>query len=227
MFDFCIVDIYFYFIATTLGFESFASKYLSNKVLSTPSEVQNLLSHAADCVRPKLSQEMSKLLDLKRQVQVRNKKIYFQNLILTKFLVLKHNKEASMPFISTTCNTKLRPWDITYLLNLSQSVTSPTDSASSVSVMSEYFPLKDCLQSIVDISKQLFGISFKPQKLSSEESWVIDNEGGILSTLLGKRNDDVLKYNCIDESGELLGTVYLDLFQRYDGYKYDGSRIIQ
>lgn len=183
-----------YLLATTLGFESFASKYLSNKVLSTPSEVQNLLSHAADCVRPKLSQEMSKLLDLKRQVQ--------------------HNKEASMPFISTTCNTKLRPWDITYLLNLSQSVTSPTDSASSVSVMSEYFPLKDCLQSIVDISKQLFGISFKPQKLSSEESWVIDNEGGILSTLLGKRNDDVLKYNCIDESGELLGTVYLDLFQR-------------
>ena len=51
---------------------------------------------------------------------------------------------------------------------------------------------------------------------------MIDNEGGILSTLLGKRNDDVLKYICIDESGELLGTVYLDLFQRYDEHLFDG-----
>jgi Zn-dependent oligopeptidase len=129
--------------------------------------------------------------------------------------VIQFNKEASTPFISTTSDTKLRPWDIPYLLNLSQVVTSPTDKVSPLSVMSEYFPLKDCLQSIIDISKLLFGISFELQKISPEESWVIDNEGGILSSILGKRNDDILKYKCIDESGELLGTVYLDLFQRY------------
>jgi len=85
---------------------------------------------------------------------------------------------------------------------------------SPISAMTAYFPLRDCLQSIIDICKTLFGVSFRPQRLTTGESWVVDSDNGILASLLGKGNEDVMKYQCLDESGELLGTVYLDLFQR-------------
>ena len=53
-------------LGKALGYKSFAHKYLVNKMLKTPDEVQTLLSDVAETIRPKAQSQMESLLDLKR-----------------------------------------------------------------------------------------------------------------------------------------------------------------
>ena len=55
--------------AKQLGFESFAAKYLKNKVLSSTLEVQRMLRETMDVLRPKVNEEMRRLIDFQRELQ--------------------------------------------------------------------------------------------------------------------------------------------------------------
>ena len=187
-----------YLLANKQGFTSFVHKYLSNKVVKTSSEVQKLLNETAAFIRPTAAQEVQVLLELKRNLGVR--------------------LASSKPIVNTqeALEDRLYAWDIGYLISKAQSTQhhSPSSLTSLIShknpltSISEYLPLSLCIQSLLDISETLFGISFHKQPVTVYDKW--DAHG----SLSFHDNSDMLKFSATGPSGEDLGSIYLDLFHR-------------
>ena len=175
-------------LAKTLGYESFAHKYLANKVMKTPDEVQNFLSAIAETVRPKAQEQLEVLCALKRRLEGVG---------------------------------ELNPWDVSYLIARAESEAHTKGMRSAISSVSEYFPVDRCIKGLIGITNTLFGIEVKISDVSSNETWLNNDT---MDHVNASKQAGSLKYGYItgaikceftDTAGRSLGTVYLDLYNRY------------
>ena len=174
-------------LAKTLGYKSFAHKYLANKVLKTPEEVQTLLSDIAIAVRPKAQRQLDTLLALKGTIK------------------------------GTTSNSEnvvINPWDISYLMHVAGS-KSDAQGINALTAVTQYFTVGSCLQGLVGITESLFGVTVKISDVRAPEAWLrTKDEQSILTSLDPDYHSGAMKCDFSDAKGESLGTVYLDLFDR-------------
>lgn len=183
-------------LAKSLGFKSFAHKYLANKVLKTPAEVQTFLSDVAVTVRPKAQKQLDVLLSLKRSLLKGNENRLGDEIVLS-------------------------PWDISYLTNIAESSREQGNRKYAVNAVSEYLPLNACVEGLVGITEALFGVKVTISDVPVGETW-LRNTPNTHSTST-HRNHSVkfgylsgaIKCQFSDAGGQSLGTVYLDLFHRY------------
>ena len=191
-------------LAKQLGFPSYTHKALRspNAVLSTPEAVNKFLTDTSIAVGPIGANQLSKLDDIKLQ---------FQN----------HGTGGT-----GSTGSELMPWDIPFYSNQYKTLLSRehamrngsyspgSNNNSALSQLPGYLTLSSCLEGMTSLVWSLFGIKMKRQLLQKGESWVqgADDEHHTNSTL-GANEKGIYKYELF-ENDTLLGTVYLDLFQR-------------
>ena len=179
-------------LAMALGYKSFAHKYLANKVLKTPGEVQTLLSDIAVAVRPKAQKQLETLFSLKGTINGRS---------------------------SSNKSVVLNPWDISYLMHVASS-NSDTQGVNALSAVTQYFTVGSCLQGLVGITESLFGVTVKISDVRGPEAWLRTTEdqstarGSEQNSLGPDYHSGAMKCDFSDGKGQSLGTVYLDLFDR-------------
>ena len=211
-------------LAIALGYKSFSHKYLANKVMKTPDEVQEFLSKIAKKVQPKAQKQLEDLKYLKYK------------------LLGGKNSGVSIN------DTFVHPWDMGYLQGAAESELSSNNSSgnnssgnnqNAVSAVSEYFPLDCCVEGLIQITESLFGIKVIISDLSLSETWLNDKTMSLSDDTVpsssssfspfssfssSKKTVSDLKYGyktgaikCVfyDKNDNCLGTVFLDLFNRY------------
>ena len=194
-------------LAKSLGYESFAHKYLANKVMKTPKEVQEFLSKVAVTVKPKAQKQFEILRNLKYKLLVpKNSNIRLDNI-------------------------QLQPWDIGYLQGIAESTEqngsgSGKNTVNAINLVSEYFPINSCIDGLIGITESLFGVKVHISDLLKTETWLEDeslsiSESDFSLSKNGAKNSlkfgyfsGALKCDFIDDNGARLGTVFLDLFHR-------------
>lgn len=87
---------------------------------------------------------------------------------------------------------KVYAWDISYYRSKIEDQLKLNDGAL------QYLALDDCVHAIQQLCKQVFGIAFEPVAMPREETW----------------HPSVKKYMVHHDKNGLLGTMYLDLYQR-------------
>lgn len=179
-------------LGKALGYKSFAHKYLANKMLKTPDEVQSLLSDVAVTIRPKARLQLESLLDLKRGSSG-----------------------------CSSSSIVLNPWDVSYYMNLAE-VKRGQHSVNPIAAVSEYFPLNRCIDGLVGITESIFGIKVRISDVSDAETWLrssstspstqthMSSSGTVRAGYL----TGAIKCDFTDISGNPMGTAYLDLFNR-------------
>ena len=85
-------------LAGTLGYRSYAHKYLANKVIKSPEKVSELLAKTAGTIAARAQQEVGLLLDTKKRVDGGGK----------------------------GSEVRLRPWDVSYMTSCYQSMYALT-----------------------------------------------------------------------------------------------------
>ena len=194
-------------LAKSLGYESFAHKYLANKVIKTPKEVQEFLSKVAVTVKPKAQKQFEILRNLKYKLLVpKNSNIRLENI-------------------------QLQPWDIGYLQGIAESTEqngsgSGKNTVNAINLVSEYFPINSCIDGLIGITESLFGVKVHISDLLKTETWLEDESLSISETdfsLFKNSAKNSLKFGYFsgaikcdfnDDNGARLGTVFLDLFHR-------------
>lgn len=139
--------------AKLLGFDSFAHKFLSNKVTKNPDDVWKLLSSLS------LSSRSSAKDDI---------------MILQQY----KNKTNSSNNVSTN-NNVLEPWDINYYSAVKQASSKNGIDSKSLALISEYLPLDLVLKGVQDICYDLFEITLNEEPLSASESWLPGSNNGL------------------------------------------------
>jgi mitochondrial intermediate peptidase len=193
-------------LAAVLEHESFAHKFLSNKIARTPQGVGKFLAEVAESVKPRAQKELEALTELKDRLQ--------------------HNNQPA-----SSTRTQLQPWDLSYLQNVSTSIESESSPSGqlrgqqALSQISAYFPLSACLEGLAGITSSLFGITARFTDLSPSESWVKPVEAfagnGAGKLLQSGLVTGAFKCEVTGAGGEKIGTVYLDLFRR--SHKFPGA----
>lgn len=188
-------------LATYLGFKSFAHKNLARKVLTTPQEVFEMLTRLAEKSRPRASEELNILRDLKRKIKA----------------------SSGSGDICSDADV-VYPWDVHFLaathgtLSKSKSGNSGASSTAS-SKLSQYLSLETCMKGIAYVIKESFGIEVCEGEVRPGEHWM--GSGGVYE------NDQKIlwKYDLYGPSdsgrGDPLGTIYVDPFAR--GHKFAGA----
>ncbi|EME32713.1 mitochondrial intermediate peptidase [Galdieria sulphuraria] len=97
-------------------------------------------------------------------------------------------------------NHPIESWEVTFYCNQIRKKQLTTENLR----LDEYLQLESCLEGMFYIANCLFGIR-TVEDLENPEKW----------------HDDVRKFVFVSESGECLGTLFLDLYQR--PYKYPNS----
>ena len=181
-------------LAKLLGFESFSHKYLANKVMRTPAEVQSFIQRTSDALRSKASAEVAVLADLKRQIS---------------------GGERCL-------DIALQPWDVAYLSNKHRAATAQrggSQGSSALRDISSYLGVEDVIEGLAFVSKEVFGIAVEVEAMAAAENWLFQSPGSSDSPSKYAR---VVKLRVRDAStASSLGTVYIDLYNRKG--KFPGS----
>ena len=181
-------------LARTLGYKSFAHKYLANKVLKTPEEVQTLLSDIAVAVRPKAQRQLDTLLSLKGSIRD------------------SASSSGSAGGRGSNDSLVLNPWDISYLMHTA-GTKSDAQGVNALTAVTQYFTVGSCLQGLVGITESLFGVTVNISDVRGPESWLKTKKVQSASTD-PHYHSGAMKCDFSDAQGKSLGTVYLDLFDR-------------
>jgi len=221
-------------LSSLLQKPSFAHKYLEKQALKSPQEVQGYLELLSAKTRPQAEKELEELADLQRR-------------------------------ITGDRYAKLQPWDVSFYTTLhtemnkemkSESV-SDQDRVSSERYdqdsLSQYLSLGHCIQGLITLSRELFGIEFVMRPLDASENWLrtssskqsgfaTDNLFSMLSNFSSSSSSSsrssidswedglrtgVFKFDVYDNGSESskakIGTVYLDMYTRRE--KFPGSAL--
>ena len=201
-------------LSKSLGYESFSHKYLANKVMKTPKEVQEFLTKISITVQPKAQKQLEILRNLKHK------------------LLVEKNSNLKLE------NVFLQPWDMGYLQGIAES-TEQNGSKSgkkkeAINVISEYFPIDSCIEGLIGITESLFGVKVHISDLLKSETWLRDESMPILNPDFSDKSNEnhrydrndrnvplkfgylsgAIKCDFVDSNGVQLGTVFLDLFNR-------------
>lgn len=215
-------------LSALLNKPSFAHKYLEKQALKSPQDVQGYLELLSAKTRPQAEKELGELTDLKRRLTGNN-------------------------------DETLHPWDVSFYTTLHTEMNKEMKNESAAgqdrvsserydqNTLSQYMSLGNCIQGLMTLSKQLFGIEFVKQPLSESETWLRSGATGsklasgnifsLLSSLKGENDsanswDDslrtgVFKFDVYENDSKSLdvkiGTVYLDLYNRRE--KFPGSAL--
>jgi mitochondrial intermediate peptidase len=173
-------------LAKVLGFESFAHKYLANKVLKTPLEVQTFLTDVAATVRPKAQKQLETLKSLKRTL------------------------------LGNNCSIDLKPWDISYLTNMavmSQDQGKVDSIAEYFPLNSCIEGLIGITESLFGVKVRISDVIGPEAWLGTSHSSSTTLSHSYQPVKFGYFSG-AIKCDFVGASGDSLGTVYLDLFHR-------------
>ena len=177
----------------------------SNANVDGPARVWSFLDSASTAVRPFAEKEMGELSALKRQI------------------VGTGNDAGD--------NIQINPWDVPYLTQMHRSMHEQGGGGGAREALQEYLPLEVAVDALSDVAHCLFGITLKVLPLPEAEAWLDvqgprecegNSEGSKEHTrqiLIG--GGGAFKLEATGPSGEGLGTVYLDLYNRPD--KFTGA----
>lgn len=209
---------------------SFAHKYLEKQAIKSPAEVRGYLELLSAKTRPQAERELGELTDLQRRIT--------------------GNSQAT-----------LQPWGVSFYTTLHTAMNKEFKKESAAGqdrvsserhdqeALSQYLSLGHCLQGLISVSRELFGIEFVHCPLDESESWLASSDSrgkssilSMLSSLSGvssgngasaERWDEALrsgvfKFDVYDHGSERpdngkIGTVYLDLYNRRE--KFPGSAL--
>eukprot|EP01034_Spumella_vulgaris_P025754 gene25754-32243_t len=209
-------------LAKTLGFKSHAHKYLLNKVLNTPEEVQTFLKSISVASKAQTLKELKVLADLKASQREQplssnigsvTESIFGQ--IAKPFTKTPAPSQQSVP---QPIPTTLQPWDVAYYSSQHQAqhMNDEGRKESAVNAVQAFLPVDACIEGLRLVSQRLFGIRLEDQPMERDERWTdapTDSKQA--------RKDDIRKLVVVDEEGAKIGTVYLDLYSR--GGKFPGA----
>ena len=173
-------------LAKVLGFESFAHKYLANKVLKTPQEVQTFLTDVAATVRPKAQKQLETLKNLKRAM------------------------------IGKTDSNDLKPWDISYLTNMAVMSLDQgkVDTISEYFPLSSCIEgLIGITESLFGVKVRISDVTGPEAWLGTSHSLSGSLSHSNQPVKFGYFSG-AIKCDFVGATGDSLGTVYLDLFHR-------------
>ena len=100
--------------------------------------------------------------------------------------------------VSLTQDGKLKPWDIAYIQNEYKKNNFNLDEQK----IAEYFPMQKTIDELLDIYRQFFSIEFKEVPAS------------------GLWHEDVRMVRVLNQQGDLIGTLMLDLYPRPNKYSH-------
>lgn len=216
-------------LARVLGFDSFAHKSLSRKVIKTPQQVQDLLLETARCVAHQADTEADLLRSVKASLleaaedaggHAVQKKV--NNRIYASTRAGSKNKSSE----ELDC-VALFPWDEGYLINSYKSITSsnrardaaassatgnsgPSASVEAGAELAEFLSVPSCMNGLRFVCAKVFGIVMRAEEVSPEEEWTAGGQSG-----------DLLKCSFTGPQGEPLGFIYFDLYARKN--KFSGA----
>ena len=190
-------------LAKFLGYESYAHKYLSNKVFKTPEQVKEFLLQTSESLKPQATSEYSELA----------------NLIIDD----RHDNGLSGRNDRIKNSSDISLWDLPYASSLqTSSDITVSNYHSKHRMLSEYLSVKCVLSGLQLICGELFGIDLKVvsgSEIDSHEVWcppIADDGAPLLYKLIAykKTNHSDLELNLNREAEDPLGIIYLDLFGR-------------
>jgi len=156
-------------LARMLGFASYADFDLDNQMVGSVSRAQSFMDDLLVKSQQKVDKEIAKL-------------------------------RADMPpSVSLTTDGKIKPWDLSYLMNSYKKKHFDIDEVK----IAEYFPMQKTIDGLFDIYHQFFGVDFKEVPVQ------------------GLWHKDVQLIEVHDtKTGELLGYIFLDLFPRPNKFSH-------
>lgn len=173
-------------LAKVLGYESFAHKYLANKVLKTPEEVQTFLTDVAATVRPKAQKQLETLKSMKRTLLGKNGMI------------------------------DLKPWDISYLTNLAamSQDKGKVDTVSEYLPLNLCIEgLIGITESLFGVKVRISDVTGPEAWLGTSHSTSASPSSSYQPVKFGYFTG-AIKCDFVSAAGDSLGTVFLDLFHR-------------
>lgn len=212
--------------ARFLGYQDSVTKILSKHVAQEPSAVRSLVKVLSDAARPFAQQELESLAQLKQlDIDQQEDDSWMQKTsggVLSSLFSSPSKSKKSQR--NTQSLAQLQPWDLGYYQNLQRSSQSAKAAQSeftrAASQVRDYLSVSNCLEGLKYVTESLFGVHLERQSMQPGESWLVAQQRNV-----GNRSEyednALVKYQLFDgrkenpnEKGELLGTVYLDLFQR-------------
>jgi intermediate peptidase len=163
-------------VSTSLGFESYADRFLRDKMAGNQENVYAFLNKLQKSNFPMFQKEMERLSEAKRKVE--------------------------------GTDGTLEPWDISFYTGILKA-RNGFDS----STISTYLTLDNCLGGMKELTDRLFGIKMQEQKMTEDECWDVNDDSPATSQQTGLR-----RLQFLDENGNPLGTMYLDLQKREGKY---------
>ena len=136
-----------------------------------------------------------------------NVNMFLQNLLQSNQPAYKKEMEelsAAKRIVESTSDGTLEPWDIPFYTGILKARRG--FDANDVAV---YLTLDNCIEGIKTLVDRLFGIQMIERDVSPDEAW---------DTVSPGEKTSLRRLEFVDEHGDLLGTMYLDLQKREGKY---------
>lgn len=160
-------------VSTKLGFNSYAERFLKDKMAGNQDRVNSFLQSLLESNQPKFKAQMEELA-------------------------------AAKKIVENVSDGTLEPWDISFYTGILKARKGFDSNA-----VAAYLTLDNCIEGIKVLVDRLFGIQMVEREVSADEAWDTVAEG---------QKTSLRRLEFVDEAGDVLGTMYLDLQKREDKY---------
>jgi mitochondrial intermediate peptidase len=236
-------------LAKALGYESFAHKCLTGSALGTPEAVADLLTDLSGASKHQTLQELAHLSAVKSGSYVGGGLMSKVASMWGSSSSSNGSSSSSSSDGIGKFNERdtVYPWDLSYVSSqyLAQrqeqrdgrSLFGAGAGAGVQQRIRSYFPLDACIEGLQLVSQRLFGISLHPEPMGQHDGWSTsgtsssgskissnsNRSSSSSSSINGDNANELVQKYVVrrDATGEVIGTVYMDLFQRAD--KFPGA----
>jgi intermediate peptidase len=205
-------------LATLLGFESYAHKYLSNKIFRTPEEVLAFLQSVAGRIQPQAASEYKALvaaMDAANDAMQGGESSNNSSSSVSSSCG-SGGRDFTAPPVAPQ-GSPLALWDMAYANMHAASEEDSSTGANTATItreVSQYFPIDAVLQGLQTLSADLFGLEVQlraADQLPQEEAWCDT----------GRPEAPLLYKFILRRGGDVVGVIYFDLFAR--AHKFSGA----
>ena len=208
-------------LAKTLNYNNYTEKNLENHILANKetnkmnennneNKVMKFIDNIYNENSLKISNDYKILYDFK------------QKLNLTS---------TSNENIMNETTKEVQIWDLNYLIwNYRAMNTQNTHTKPALELIKQYFSLNECLNGIEMICYELFHIKLhKSDKISLNELWInhSNNSNEFIDSKILLQKYGIIKYEILNDFNELIGIIYLDLYNRTNKFIGSGHFTIQ
>ena len=134
-------------LAKALNFESYAHRFLQDKMINEPQDVQSFLKELQTSIQPEYYKELGLIRHVKKQIE------------------------------GSESNVVVEPWDIKFYVKLIKAQSLNRDNEDGDNELSKYWSLSNSIKALQLLTKELFGIEMTEEEIGDNERWDILDDG--------------------------------------------------